>query len=890
MEKYYLLLTFILRHVRKTEHSLFQLLEQQYSFLSYAEMASILKTMEERPKKVCLLFDGFDEVRHYDSNIVDTITQADNKEIVCLTTTRPQGLIKIQEKYPLAFHAHVKLCGFNKEQIQEYIQRYFKHSKDATRSLIQHISDKKKWQLASIPIRLQMMCFVWKTYGRLGENTAELYKMLVNGLLTHKKTRDLLTHKETRDHRRQRSEGGELDKPSQNLLLYTAELANTWDNDGNLQILFSTQDIKNIAGDRLQDILEFGCVTKYSPTSIMDTILWNFSHLSLQEYFVAYHITNSKTQIFDEFLAKCSTVKSVERYALILECLANMAPIKANRLLTHIVKRLSNERDCNIMLHYLLKLMEGYSNVKFVNLPLPQIVTTGFTGPKSPLALPYLTELFEKDKKQHKNMVFLKIKKLNVTPSDVNVEQLSGLHITINTIREIQIAKKHISNLSDKAKEIEIQLLDKEATPRHMKEIVNQIPTSTLKVVSLTGPDIISVAPSVISKQPNLSSLTISDTKSSPNVNRQGIAELCKEANKAEGLKELNIGNCVLDENITSLKKSIKLSFTNRFAKLEEIDALQQKPVNIFLLDLSFSKFSKKSKDSGRVIGNLITHLQGLKILRLPACDITSAIITTMAEIIQKSDRHISLGELNLLANNIENCDDLHILNNCLPDLEVLLFTLEKDSVMPHELASSKLMATGTSSKIVTLPICETVSHLHELYMIYCLPDFSNTSTIDHIFGLHTVFILNAREQKGYNLFTELAHNLKFIQRLEELNITTTTDQERCINDMLELIKSLPQSVTSLNIYGYFCKPITCILQEKQHLKKLNTLNFGYAEMEEGDCQIIRQELQHLNAQMEIYSSEEESLTRLLYCSVYPPSELTIQSPDNAIALINMLA
>ena len=889
MKQFYILIVFILRHVNPKQ-TIMDLIGNQFKELTVSEICSMLDMIKSHPEKVCVIFDGFDELKETKeskqgtNDLLDIITRKVHKDVVCITTTRPQGLIELQRYSSKPFQAHVKLCGFKKEQIVEYTKKYFTNDVERAKEMIENVDQLGKWQLARIPIRLQMMCFVWKNNGSFGEKIADLYNMLVMGLIDQMEKRDGRTL--TREDKVQSAYQDDL-------LLRTGELANTWDEYGNLKILFSISDIEASIGQNYQDVLDFGCLTRYFPTSIMKNVLWNFTHLSLQEYFVAYNIAKSSSQqVFYKFLKKCCNVRAIERHSLIIEFMCSLAPDKANAVIKQVVKLVTSESDCNTMLRYLFKFLEAYNDESAANFPLPKRVNTSVgveDNRMDPCRLIYLEQLFLKDHKTHKNMAFLTVCNLDEIPEDIHVEYLTGLNFSIKERKQIPKASKFLEKLSFRTKELNMQILNNGVTDSDIEQLCDRVKTDTIEILSLLGYGAVTIARKMIKKQQNLSSLTLQNPGKTSK--KEQLSEIYNDLIERQKLRELNLNHFKIDGNISSLGRSVRITLKNKFDTAEELDVfgktLSSCKSSIPVIDLSLSNFSHMSNhiNPGTVLGRLVVTLPNLKVLKLRKCNLNTNVLSQIAATINDNSK-VSVRELDLLGNKFDNCEELLVLEKCFPNLEVLLFTCFEDSQVVPNITLSKLMVTGIYTKEQTVSMCEITTDLSELYMVYCLPQFSKTRTLTK---LRTLCILNLTKDGSDTCFQSLTEALDYMPNLRELILATDVDEERTINEVNKLVRSSPRSLNYLNLYGYYFKPITHILQEKQHLKRLSKLNIGSKEIDEENLQVIRQELQQLNSEIQVYSDKGESITRLLFCCVSPPSEMNVQYEAEAEELLQFL-
>ena len=182
MKKYGIVLPIILRLLSK-ENSMFDLVYSQFGFLSIAEICAVVNFIETDPAHILILQDGFDE---YSGGSV--ISKILSKELypnaVCLTTSRSHAIEQLRRQTSQAVEHHVRLCGFSKDQVKQYIKQFCQyHNKppETGKELIRVLFDERPdiLEVAKIPIRTEMICIVWMVYGRLGKTLADLYEMFI---------------------------------------------------------------------------------------------------------------------------------------------------------------------------------------------------------------------------------------------------------------------------------------------------------------------------------------------------------------------------------------------------------------------------------------------------------------------------------------------------------------------------------------------------------------------------------------------------------------------------------------------------------------------------------------------------------------------------------------
>ena len=868
---YSILLAFILRQVTK-EDDLIELIKSQFDFLSCPEIYAVLKKIETSPRKVCFMFDGFDELREFrKSQILDVITRKAEEKVIGITTTRSQGISHLTNYNAKAIQARVKLCGFNKEQIKKYISLYFHLKRDEISPVEVQIEEQNMWMLASVPIRLQMMCFVWKTLKKQGRNMAELYKLLLLALLHHMEKREGLQELTPKEDL--------CNKYEDTILLPTCKLANRWDGHDNLIILFPFSTIKDIAGDNYEKVRDYGCLTKYFPASPMDDTRWNFSHLSLQEYCVAKLIAKDEVP-FSEFEKRCVNVQKLEKHLVILEFLCSLAPDKANKILYQVARQVSPELTCVKILKYTLLLTGAYQNLSSVDVPLPNHVVLG--GEKEDVDYSTvsiqraLSHLFCKDK-EHRNMAMLKVHQINLLPNQARIEYVKGLYITINQTHELERAGILLSQLSEKACIFEIVFADDVKSHSKKKQLLSRIGTKSVTMFSIKGPGVTLLSADMIKQQISLKVLKINDTDTG-NDTTEGFQEMCDQANKSEHLKEIHLSGCLEANSLISLKKEVKVVACSRFSDVGSFnkfaEELANSRPNITKLDLSFNKLGSRTNETsigGKWIAQVMIGIQSLITFSLRCCGITTK---TLAEIVQELDKtsnlDISIKKLDLLGNKLTCCADLQGLLHHLKILDTLLFSFSNKSEMPSNLGESKVtnvVAAGTKNQAIVLELSESMCHLDNLCMIYLLPKWPQNVTIaTDIYQLQLLFILDVPEELVSSAIVTVSQMLPYMNELEKLYFSRMTPLFlKDVDNILCLIRSLPPSLEHLNMCGYASDQLTLILEKKEKLKNLHKLNIGCAKTETHQIQLIRQELQLLNGNIDVYCDPEEVLTALVH-------------------------
>ena len=240
LSEYILVIPIILRLIRG-ERDLMGILLSQLDGLSSLDIHAMLHCLDSTPKKVLLLCDGFDELAQREP-IQSIISKSKYENIKMIVTSRPHGITMLKYLGSQAVENFAKIIGFGEEQVKEYIELFYRAKKDAPKGkrLFSYLQNAKPelLNLATIPIRLEMMCHLWSKREDLGENLVDLYIMFIQYLLDH------LEQKRGR----QRTPEKCIMDVYKKLLLKVASLANLWDQFGRMKTIMTHAELQESLG------------------------------------------------------------------------------------------------------------------------------------------------------------------------------------------------------------------------------------------------------------------------------------------------------------------------------------------------------------------------------------------------------------------------------------------------------------------------------------------------------------------------------------------------------------------------------------------------------------------------------------------------------------------
>ena len=870
----YLVLPIIIRLIRK-KSTLFEILYSQFlsSFSSLAVHA-IWRFIDKYPEHVLLICDGYDEITEHDQ-IDSIINKSDHSDIKLILTTRPHGIPLLRSLGSCAVEKEAKILGFNNKQIQEYIRLFYEQINDPRKGqrLWKHLKIKNPnlLELSRIPIRLEMICIVWSVREDLGEHLVDLYIRFIQYLLDHLEKK--------RGHKRT-PENLIMDeyKP---LLLRIASLANSWNRSDRLETVMSYSDLKERLGEYLQDAIDLGCIVKYNPSSNLATSDWMFTHLSIQEYFVAFHLAKSdeSTEI-TEYAKKCSTISRLQKQKLVLSFLCGMNPECANKLMQTAVKFISDKQESESLLSYLMDLIPFFRNVLQADLPLPHMVDV------TKQDITNIRCLFNSDYKEHnrnlhtlvindiKNPIYRKnlmyVKELIFTDNGKSpfVGHIKGIASSMTSLAAINVDSSHAKNSN-----IDYQ------------QLFEWLPTDSMNKIEIKGHALLDQIGYRLERFENLQNLKISVQQMT---NESEISnKIYRCAKSCKSLEEINLTTEGFPSVLMTLDDSVKINLTTLIQKQEEIDQFvkelqkkQTKP-NIRTLKL-LSKCPVTGCDYNNAIssfGSLLLCLPGIHALDLEDCEITEDTLYKVATgIIRNEGAKLDIKQLMLNSNNLKNGGVyLKQILNRTPSLDTLdLCYSDMTDYDFEKLAESNTCKRISKLRLTTSNINEEDSirnityNCHVLKVLCLHHDGINTHTLSCI-DFSNLPQLRVLSLDGYDLSHSLCDVVNNIQSLEALGVAMCSMTN--IQDLTQTIHSLP-SLTHLDTrYNNYGSDVIEITKYKQQMSKLHRLNVGpmnnkRAKVVNDDeyeqyVSAIREELHQVNPDLLIYCDKDEIMWKM---------------------------
>ena len=816
------------------------------------------------PKQILLLCDGYDELTQ-DDPIDSIINKSIHPDIKLILTTRPHGITLLRRLTSQAVEGVAKILGFNNEQIQEYIRLFYRNVNNPPKGqrLFQHLQTRHSLlELARVPIQLEMICIVWSEREDLGEHLVDLYIRFIQYLLDHLEKK--------RPHIRT-PEKHIMDKYKP-LLLRIASLANSWDRFERLQTVMSYSDLKERLGEYLQDVTDLGCIVKYNPSSNLSTSDWMFTHLSLHEFFLAYHLANTEHKEIKDYTKKCSSIGRLHEQKVVLSFLCGLNPDHANNIVQTVVETITDEKTCENLLSYLKDLIPSYRSSSQVDIPLPYVVDV------TKQDITKIQYLFNTDNKEHNRNLHTLISNDITNP----VYRKNLMYVKELTIKYWD-QTRHVGVIKDIAASMTsltaINVKSGEYSCMNYTQLFENLPKEKINKIKLQGSSVMREATHSLGQFINLQYLEISGTRYSAIIN-----EIGESVKSCKLLNEVNLHTVGFPDVLLTLDNTIKINLTVSDTEDEEIDKfvnnLQQKQTkpNISTLNLSGSYILY---EGGRYLGGLMECLPGIQVLDLEGCRIEADTLRGMSEVIRREEETgLDIKQL-ILGYNEYNINDLQeggvylqqILNHT-PSLH----TLDLDRCKMNDDDVNKLAESNTCKHINRLRLyTEWIKHgksiRHLLYTcnmlnVLCLYHVGCYSSTLSFIQLNLFPHLRVLSLYHYNLSDSLCDVVYNIQSLEALSVARCYMSD--IQDLIKCISSLP-SLTHLDIHNnYYGSDVLEITKTKQQMSNLHRLNMGPMMDKEGRwveddeyeeyVSAIREELHQDNPDLLVYCDQYEDM------------------------------
>ena len=891
LHKYKLVIPIILRFVNE-ENSLTEILAAQLQCLSFCEICAVIKyQIETNPENVLLLLDGFDEYTGR-SSVEKIIGKEESSLVLCITTSRPHAIEQLTRKTSQAVDQHVRLCGFNEQQVIKYITQfceYYDLPRNTGEELIKTLFKNRTdiLEVAKIPIRTEMICIVWAVYGKLGKTLADLYEMFIIHLITHwetkQKTRQgLKTNKKSEQ---------QVLKQNEPLLRKIGQLANTWEKHNRLRVVFSTEELEEILGEDFDEVINIGILTKSHPSNILQESKWSFPHLTIQEYFVAYFLSNTEdSDYIVEFSSRCKEYRVLQRCEVIFMFLSCKYPDVANNILTVLVHEEKDENRCRELLKFIINQIQYYDNSK-INIPSPyfvneNVIDSNFHKRNKPYHLERssLSSLLESDKRQKKpNLHSLTVQTIRQCEDFLNLTYLKRLDIEVTDQEELLMLKQKIQHM--KALESLCISLDTRSEQPSVQsdvsftgvDLVNSIPTDKLTSLSITGPDAMKAAADHIQKFTFLQQLHIDET--STNYTEESRSKLIASLKSNNNIKQVSLCVPDLDDRIMQEKLNMKVKLQVKRKTLRK-DSLRKAVRSLAFTGglYKLELIDNNLKDEGESLGELLARMTTLGVLDLRDCNIQAQTLQAMVQIMKKIKVKSCLHTLYMGGKNKYN-DNLHTGGRYLGELIAMipdLYTLDLNrcnltdtdladmSHAPHVPDISSIHTMNLQSNDLddsSEGLFSLLSHTSNLQALAVggydtpapIPAICRAADAGCLNNLHVLDMSDSKLQPG-NLET-LGQRLHHMNTLKAIQLNMINGVQS--KDFQHVYRNLPSSLQHLNVHNEDIHLDTYLMIEHQHhLKHLQRI---HVRLSDSDTELLQEVLEQHNPRIQVNNNSEDT-------------------------------
>ena len=845
-------------------------------FLTWTEIYAIINLISSDPLKICLIFDGADEMllkSSFNASIKEIMSLRKAENSLCITTTRPHVVDEMRDWGPGTVQQQVKLEGFNRSQIEEYVRLFFEDGGKA-KAMLESLDLTKKsaeYELSRIPIRLEIMCTVFGRYETFGTRLVDVYDKFLMILLYHMEGKGEKNEKLTDD--------SLWEKYKYSHLLPTGRLASLHDKKGKSVTTYTPAVATS--EKEWKNILDLGCIVKIYPAT------WGFTHMTLREYFLALYITFIEDEaVIADCLRSYKSLKCINKHLVAIKFLCGMNSDLANKVIRNVVEQTKGETQCLKLFCLLSSLVSNFNETAEVTFPLPKEVCLKRDIPKHDKSEPHF--YYKSADLQNKQEMEKHIKTLfeaDLPDSNQNMKHLcihdysllpSGAEHQLNYIKEVctdiqcQSDLERAGSLFKCMENVETFYLDFADTITKNNYNCEKWPIKhrdtpeCVNAFVIKGRQILSLCDKLVGRLPPLKTLKVRETN---NVLEDEITRFTKaiSRNKVENFEmEFVVGNSFQSviKALTSTKNrsefvsGIMISGIsqngNQCAKTEENPALLAQ----FLLSLQ------------KNFNNL--HTLRLQNSLLAKCSVAKGLFA--------SGSLDSLKELDLIGNRWEDGQDcISFLISKATNLNILL--VDSD-VVPHLHNMYKLEGQQYIEKLLIkgpLP-CEHVlwkdsfeifPKLHELYLIIT-GEFDNIENVinasNNLENLKTLLIWTEKATStiGYLGAMKKRTLRKNTPVLEELYIQCQETLKEY--DMILFTATLPSSLTHLNLEQ--CS----VIKTEDHFKselisKLSNLQRLNICIEDDKICSTSRDDDSLKTDLEIYHDDEECVRKIGACS-----------------------
>ena len=873
LQKYSIVVPIVLR-LLSTENLMVDVLTSQFSFLSACEICAMVNLIEKNPKLILLLQDGFDEYSGR-TIISKVISKEEYPDVLSITTSRPHAVEQLRRQNSQAVEHHVRLCGFSKDQVKQYIKQFCEYHNKAPETgeeLIRVLFDERPdiLEVAKIPIRTEMICIVWMVYGKLGKTLADLYEMFIKHLIVHWTNKQWPT--ENKDN---------VTEQHKQLLLKVGKVCNQWEKYNRLRIVFSTKELKEILGEDFNKVIEIGLIVKSHPSNILEESKWSFPHLTIQEYFVAYLLGNDSNEAdISSFTVKCKNYKVLRRCEVIFTFLCSKCPDVANKILTKLILEQKDETGCKELIDFIFRIFPHFDS-SLIDIPLPCYLHLKSDRNKDKVNI----LLESKERQEQKSLKHLTIEEPGEFNKFMEVTYIEDLTVTVNNKEDEKCVRQKLIKLT---KLTSINIYSYVSLSTGDAGIMNNITTDRLTDLSITAPGAPQVVADSIQRFTALHQLYVDDTSWDSKILQ--TQRIFSSLRNNKNIKQVSLCIPGLDDKIIKEKLNMKVKlkvkeWTLSEGSLREVVRDLDFTGGLYKLDLS----NNNLRDEGESLGKLMARMTALRVLSVCNCNIEADTVQAMVKSIQMLDVTCHLHKLNIgdyrYNSNNNNLSSgggfLGELISLTPDLHTLdlaeceLTQSDLDDISDNLQQSNKIQKTlpvnnrlqkldlyhnnlgdgnGGGSRLI-----ENMPHLQAIRgWSHLIPALCGVVDAGSLNNLHILDVSNSDLKDGrLQLLGQHLPNMNKLQVISLRDISNVKPE-----DYHHVHKNLPESLWHLNVWsnpdlGGVRLDGHLLVEYKQQLRHLHWLNVNIPDT---DLDMVQELLEQHNPHIHVYNDKDEDI------------------------------
>ncbi|XP_033123104.1 NLR family CARD domain-containing protein 4-like [Anneissia japonica] len=314
---------------------------------SKKDMKAVEAFVKNEPSKVVFMLDGYDELikenvndDRCQSKLFDILRCNDLPSCHVVVTTRPHRVKDFKRIH--RFYKHFELKGFTRENVKQYVDRYFSNCPESGDKLMKYIRDLNFVEgIAEIPIMTAIMCYLWEFENYkssvLPRTPSKLYSQLFQFLEKKYEERDQMRIKKPRNNlnlQKVKSKIGEIGLCSL---------------ETNGDLIFRKHKLDKLQQKAIEDACVIGIMhslngdKERSDNPFEPTEEVQFFHKSAQEKCAAIYLASllEKKKSSTKFMNHLTKVSSV-RNALDMHLMLKFTCAESNEAAKLVLERLGN--------------------------------------------------------------------------------------------------------------------------------------------------------------------------------------------------------------------------------------------------------------------------------------------------------------------------------------------------------------------------------------------------------------------------------------------------------------------------------------------------------------------------------------------------------------------